>query len=53
VDDVLVVESVPEIPILLHVEPEIGRRAEQLAETARRIGRDSSLAVYDLVNSRI
>jgi hypothetical protein len=46
------VEGMPEIPVALTVEPELGRRAEKAREPKGGFRGDSSLGVDDLVDAR-
>lgn len=43
-------QGVPEVPIALTVEPEFRSGAEKPRQTQRRVGRDASLPLDDLVN---
>ena len=47
----IAVDCVPEVPVLLQTEPEIGRHSDHSLESQRGIGSDASLAADDFVQA--
>src|SRR5262249_33999533 len=47
------VHRMPEIPVLLQAEPEVGRHAQHSSQSQRGVGRDATLPVNHLVQARI
>jgi hypothetical protein len=46
------VHGMPQVPVLLQAEPEVGRHADDPGQPQGRVGRDAALAAHDFVQPR-